>query len=111
MAQDNSKVQVILLWVIWIVGLIWILAEGSYKKDKFVSFWLKQWLAMVVIGVIVWVLGFILTIVTLGLFGIVLMLLWIGFLVLWIIGLISIIKGDMKPVPVIGKYGVSWFKF
>jgi uncharacterized membrane protein len=46
----------------------------------------------------------ILTIVTLGLFGLFMPLLWIGMLVLWIIGLMSAINGEMKRLPLIGKF-------
>src|SRR3989344_6725248 len=99
MTSDNGKIQVILLWIIWIVGLIWILVEGTYKKDKFVSFWFKQWLIMLLIGIIVGFAGGILTALTLGLFGIILIPVWLVFLVLWIIGLIYILQGEMKPIP------------
>ena len=109
--SDTGKLQVVLLWIIWIVGLVWMLAEGSHMKNKFVKFWLKQWLAMVLVGVIVYVAGFFLTFVTLGLFGFVLIILWILFFILWIIGLIYILQEKMKPIPIIGKLGESIFKF
>ena len=109
--NDNAKLQVILLWVIWIVGLVWILAEGSHKSDKFVNHWLKQWLTLAIVAAIFWVVGIILTIVTLGLFGIVMMIVWVLLLVIWLIGLVNIIKGNTNNLPIVGKWGESLFKF
>jgi uncharacterized membrane protein len=34
---------------------------------------------------------------------------WVALFVLWVIGLISAINGQMKPVPVLGEYYQKWF--
>jgi uncharacterized membrane protein len=109
--SDTAKLQVVLLWVIWIVGLVWILAEGSFKKDKFIKFWLKQWLSLVLVGIIVWFAGMFLTVLTLGIFGIIMIIVWILFFILWLLGLIWIIQEKTKPLPIVGKLGESIFKF
>jgi hypothetical protein len=38
------------------------------------------------------------------------MILGIGVLILWIIGLIGAIKGEEKPVPLLGEQFQEWFR-
>jgi uncharacterized membrane protein len=33
----------------------------------------------------------------------------IGLLVLWFLGLLSALKGDMRPVPILGEHYQHWF--
>lgn len=103
---DSAKVCVVLLWIIWIVGIIWYFADEKMKKNKFATFWVKQWLILLIAGVAAsiisgipflgWVLG---PVAMIFLF------------VLWVIGLISILKNEEKPLPIIGQYALEWFKW
>ena len=96
---EKNKGMAIVAWFIFFVPL---LTDG--KDSKFVKFHVNQSLLFVLASAVVGVAGMILTIVTLGLFGLFMPLLWIGMLVLWIIGLMSAINGEMKRLPLIGKF-------
>jgi len=50
------------------------------------------------------VIGGILTILTLGIFGLVMMLLQLGLVALVIYGIINALNGEKKELPLIGKY-------
>jgi len=89
---------------ITLIGFIAAIVIHSSKKTKLGAFHLRQ------------VLGFFLT----GLLAIVLMVIpvigWIALpffyifmLVIWIMGLISAINGQMKPMPLVGSLYQKWF--
>ena len=96
---EKNKGMAIVAWFIFFVPLL-----TDAKDSKFVKFHVNQSLLFVLASAVVGVAGTILTIVTLGLFGLFMPLLWIGMLVLWIIGLMSAINGEMKRLPLIGKF-------
>ena len=96
---EKNKGMAIVAWFIFFVPLL-----TDAKDSKFVKFHVNQSLLFVLASAVVGVAGMILTIVTLGLFGLFMPLLWIGMLVLWIIGLMSAINGEMKRLPLIGKF-------
>ena len=96
---EKNKGMAIVAWFIFFVPLL-----TDAKDSKFVKFHVNQSLLFVLASAVFGVAGMILTIVTLGLFGLFMPLLWIGMLVLWIIGLMSAINGEMKRLPWIGKF-------
>jgi uncharacterized membrane protein len=84
----------------WIVALVL-----NKSKSELASFHLRQSLGVIlvfmassfvaVVPFIGWLVGF------------------AGFLLgilLWIVGFIGAIKGEMKPVPIVGDYFQEWFK-
>ena len=109
MAQNSPKTtgsqkntgMAILGYILFFVPLL-----TDAKDDPFVKYHVKQglllWIiaiASVVIGVIP-ILGWIIAlIVPLVVF------------VLAILGIINAANGEMKPVPLVGKYAEQWFKF
>jgi uncharacterized membrane protein len=72
---------------------------------------LRQSLGLLVASIAVWmgmmVVGFI-PVVNLSLL-VLAPLVWIAFFVLWIMGLISAINGQQKPLPVVGAHFQKWF--
>ena len=62
------------------------------------------WLAGIVVGMV----GSLLMVVCVGV--ILLPAGMIFLLVLAVMGLINAVKGEQKPIPVIGKYAEDWFK-
>ncbi|MBE5785501.1 MAG: hypothetical protein E7330_06830 [Clostridiales bacterium] len=102
MAENNgtNKVMGILsyIWILWIVPLF------AAKDSQFARFHANQglllWIVSVVMGIIGIVLGFIPVVGT-----VIKIIGWIvnvATLVLAIIGIINAVKGEMKPLPLIG---------
>lgn len=77
----------------WIVALIL-----NNPKTEFASFHIRQMLGIIL-------LGFVCAIIP-----IINLIAWILPMVLWIMGLISAVQGQMKPVPVLGTKFQEWFK-
>ena len=84
----------------------WILALVlNNPKQELVSLHIRQYLGIILVGLasglvmiiplVGWIVGFV---------G------YILALVFWVMGLISAIKGEMKPVPIIGVKAQEWFK-
>ncbi|MCD4736425.1 MAG: hypothetical protein K8R53_10300 [Bacteroidales bacterium] len=70
----------------WIIALI----LHSQNKTELGAFHLRQTLGLFLLAVIFWWFGWIGKILTIAL------------LVLWLIGLLSALKGERKPIPLIG---------
>lgn len=84
------------------VGQIWFVIDDSMKRNKFVTFHLKQSLILLITSVLVSVLLLIIP------------FLWplgqLFLIFLWVVGLIAAIKGELKELPLVGKF-TSHFKF
>lgn len=87
-----------------IIGWVIALATNN-PKDEQTSFHLRQMLGLIITGValsiiaavpiigwLIWIVGFLAT------------------LVFWVIGLISALEGSRKPLPFVGEYFQDWFK-
>ena len=76
----------------WIIALV---ANGN-PKDAFTSFYIRQTLGLMLLGLLTGIrfLTYIL--------GVIL-------LILWIISLVGAIQGEERPVPVLGEYFQEWF--
>ena len=84
---------------VFLTILGFIIALLAKKEDKYVMYYAKQglvlfiaWVALSIIAIVP-ILGWII-----GVIG------WIVLLVLWIIGLVYSVSGEMKPIPLLGKY-------
>jgi len=95
MATTEDKTVAILSYIT-LIGFIVAIVLNSNKKTKLGAFHLRQVLGLFITGVLC-------IIPLLGL------LVAIGLLVFWIMGLISAIKGEMKPVPLLGAMYQKWF--
>ena len=88
-----------------LIGFIIALVLHSSKKTQLGAYHLRQTLGLmltsvagsIVLGMIP-VLGWLASIV-----------LFFAVVALWFIGLLSAIKGEMKPLPVLGKHFEKWF--
>lgn len=94
-----------------IFGFIIALIMHGNKKTALGTFHLRQCLGLIVASLVAWIammiIGFI-PVVNLLLL-VVGPVVWIGFFVLWIIGLIAAINGQQKPVPLLGEHFQKWF--
>jgi len=80
-------------WVGWLIALI----INSNEKDEITSFYLRQTLGIFLTSFLWWI----------PIIGWILGLLMIVF---WVLSLISSLNGEMKEVPIFGKYFQDWFK-
>jgi uncharacterized membrane protein len=94
---ENGKVCAIIAYVFPLIGIIWYFVDEKQKNNPFTKYHVKQALVLLIVAI---VLG----IVTCG-FGNILTL------ILLIMGVINAANGELKELPVIGKYGEEWFKF
>ena len=100
----DAKTKAIIshLFVIgWIVAVI----INMSRKEEYASFYIKQNLGIILLGIALRVLDII------PIFGPVL---WVigGLLVFafWLMSLVSSVQGEMKPIPLIGDLFQSWFR-
>jgi uncharacterized membrane protein len=93
------------------VGIVIAIIMHNGKKTALGAFHLRQSLGLLVASIGAWmgmmIIGFIpvlnLSLLVLG------PVLWIGFFVLWIMGLIAAINAQQKPLPVVGEHFQKWF--
>jgi uncharacterized membrane protein len=99
--QDKT---VAILSYVTVVGFIVAILVHQSRKTQLGAFHLRQVLGLLLTGVVG---GFAAVVPILG--WIVWFLLMIGMLVLWLLGLISALRGDMRPVPLLGEQYQRWF--
>lgn len=102
-AATEDKTVAILSYVT-ILGFIVAIVMYQSHKTQLGAFHLRQTLGLVVTGL----LGGIVAVVPI-LGWIVWFFVAIGLLVLWFLGLLSAIRGDMRPVPLLGDHYQRWF--
>ena len=91
----DPKVVAIVSYIT-IIGWIVALVLNNPKSDLG-SFHIRQALGIFLLGIVLSIIPFINFIA------------WVIPLVLWILGLISAIQGEKKPVPVVGELFQKWF--
>jgi uncharacterized membrane protein len=95
---------VAILSYITIIGFIAAIAMHQNQKTQLGAFHLRQMLGMVLtaaagaVCAVVPILGWIVWIVVV-----------MGLFVLWALGLLSALRGDMRPVPLLGEHHQRWF--
>jgi uncharacterized membrane protein len=112
--EESGKTAGIVSYFSLIGWLIAYFGMHQNNKTSIGSYQLRQTLLLYIAAAGIWiVLDIILIpiILTTGFFGIywLMNLLWIGFLVLWIIGLIGAVNGQKKPIPIIGPMAQTMF--
>ena len=95
-AAATEDKTVAIVCYLTLLGFIAAIIIHSNKKTQLGAFHLRQMLGLLLTGI----LGVI------PLLGLVVVL---CVLVLWIMGIISAIQGQMKPVPVVGPLYQKWF--
>jgi len=105
---EEGKTFAILSYVLSFVGIPFFLVPLVMRKNEFSLYHAKQCLMLWLAGVAGSIVSSVLMVVCIGL------ILWIAVFVLCIvlniIGLINATKGEMKALPLIGKWGEDWFK-
>jgi uncharacterized membrane protein len=101
-AVDDKTVAI--LSYLTIIGFIAAIFIHQNQKTQLGAFHLRQVLGIVLTGAAGAVCG---VVPILG--WIVWFLVVIGLFVLWIMGLLSAVRGEMRPVPVLGEHYQRWF--
>jgi uncharacterized membrane protein len=102
MAKKVGQVQDDRFWgflaiFLGIIGFLIVLI--TKRNSEYAMYYAKQSLVLFIVGIcigvvaIVPILGWIIAFVG-----------WPIMLVLWIIGLVRALSGEMKPIPIVGKY-------
>lgn len=112
--RENGKTAAIISYFTIIGWLIAYFALHKNQKTALASFHLRQTLLFAIVSLIVgWGVGFILGILILSTgIGALLYIMYAFYLVLtiiWVIGLIGAIKGQQKPMPIIGEKAQTMF--
>lgn len=103
--DHKGKNSMAIFAYLWILIIIPFLTDG--KDDPFVKFHLKQGLALIIFDVIGWFVS-----ALIGWFPIIgwliVWLFWITSLVLVIIGIMNVLNGREKELPLIGRYAKNF---
>lgn len=101
--SDNGKIVAIISYF-FVLGWIIALVLNNGNKTVLGSFHVRQSLGIMCIGVILSLI--------VGIFDIfiITLIIILALIVFWLLGLISAISGEMKPVPVFGRKFQEWFK-
>ena len=100
---EEGKTAAITSYIL-IVGVLIAMSMNGEEKNSFASFHIRQ------------ALGISLTFISLGLiisnFNSLMIAapMWIFVSILWAYGIVSAIKGETKPLPLLGNYFQKWFK-
>ena len=104
--MDGKSIAIIsyFTWIGWIIALV----LHNSNKSQIGAFHLRQTLALMILGILAYVVQIMLVFVPIIGWAII-CLIWIGLLVLWILGLVAAINGREKPMPVIGPLAQNIF--
>ncbi len=100
---DNGKTVAIIAYIT-LIGWIIALIMNNGNKTALGSYHVRQSLGIMCVGVILVIISWIIGI---WIFSIIVNL---AIFVFWVLGLISAVQGEIKPVPVLGEKFQEWFK-
>ena len=100
-AEDRT---VAIISYLTIIGFIAAIIMHGNRRTRLGAFHLRQTLGLVVTGIaggvagvvpiLGWIVGF---------------MVMMGLIVLWLLGFLSALRGDMRPVPILGEHYQRWF--
>lgn len=98
--RKEETMWALLVYLLSIVGVI-IVYFTDKKKNDFVMYHTKQSIALFIISVLISLVGGVIPV--LGWF----LIMPLGYLfvvILWVLGILNALKGERKPLPLIGEY-------
>ncbi len=107
-ASTTEDKTVAILSYLTLIGFIAAIIIHSNKKTQLGAFHLRQALGLFVTCIGIFVCNFVLAFIPI-LGWLAMFALWVAWLVILIMGFISAVKGEMKPVPVLGPMYQKWF--
>jgi uncharacterized membrane protein len=100
-------------WLSYITLIGWIIAyinhNNAVVKSPVATFHLRQSFGLMVLYFAVWIISIMLMVI--AFIGALVWLLYIGVIILWVIGLVSAVNGETKPLPLVGIPFQQWFTF
>jgi len=91
-----------------LVGFVVAVVMHGTKKTALGTFHLRQALGLMITSVAMIFVGMVLAFIPfLGWMAD--LALWLGLMALWFMGLLSAVKGEQKPVAILGAYFQKWF--
>ncbi|MFK5879417.1 MAG: hypothetical protein QM478_07960 [Flavobacteriaceae bacterium] len=101
-SSGNEKSAAIISYFWWI-GLLIAFIMNNKSRSYFASFHIRQSIGLSI-------LSFFIGLISQSGIIIVTQILFLGLFVLWAIGLLGAIKGETKPIPLVGDLFQDWFK-
>ena len=98
---EEGKVFAFLGVFLTLIGFLIVLL--AKKDNKYAMYYAKQGLGLFIAYLVVFVAAWILIFIPI-IGWLIMFLLYILLFVLWIIGIVYSLSGEMKPIPLIGKY-------
>lgn len=100
--KDNGK-SIAIISYLTIIGWVIALIMHNNNKTELGAFHIRQMLGLILLGLVLSVLNMLLDIYILGI------IIQLGMIVLWVLGLLSAIQAEKKPIPLIGDKFQEWF--
>jgi uncharacterized membrane protein len=107
-AATGEDKTVAIVSYLTLIGFIAAVIIHSNKKTKLGSYHLRQMLGYMLTGLVI-AFGQIVLLMIPILGWLAIVVIWISMLVFWIMGLVAAIKGEMKPMPLVGPLYQKWF--
>lgn len=107
-AAATEDKTVAILSYLTLIGLIVAVVMNSNKKTQLGAFHLRQALGLFLTAIAVGFCEVVLVFIPI-LGWLAILALWASMFVLWVMGLLAAIKGEMKPMPIVGARYQKWF--
>jgi uncharacterized membrane protein len=104
-ASQNESIK--LMAALSYLGILVLIPIFTHKDNPFVKFHIKQGLLLLIIEIIFSLLGRYLFVI----FFLLNPLIGLAILVLIVMGILNVVNGEQKKLPVIGSYAEKIFKF
>ncbi|GAB1309415.1 hypothetical protein KH5_20980 [Urechidicola sp. KH5] len=87
----------------WWIGLLIAFLMNNNNYNSYAAFHIRQSIGLALLLLVI-------SFITKFAWGIGGSILFLGWFVLWLIGLLSAIKGEEKPIPLLGEQFQQWFR-
>lgn len=105
---NDGKAFAILSYALSLIGLPFFIVPLIMRNNSFALFHAKQCLIIWLAGIVGGIVSSILAVICIGI--IIGLVIGVFLLVVTIMGIINAAKGEMRLLPLIGKWGEEWFK-
>jgi uncharacterized membrane protein len=108
--RDDGKTVAIVSYLSIIGWIIAYVLHGN-SRTSLGAYHLRQTITLFIVAICTWILQLLMVFIPYvgWIIDILLIFVYIGIFVLWLIGFISAINGQEKPMPLIGQKSQEWF--